>query len=114
MCFHGLGVTEHLQGTEGVMALINRPGYAELAEGGLVDVAISPRTAIANAVLRYVRGGDISSVTTFLEGEAEILELIVKEGSLADGTVIVVGGSTERDKIVGVQNIHSWTLNGTT
>lgn len=23
MCFHGLGVTEHLQGTEGVMALIN-------------------------------------------------------------------------------------------
>ena len=23
MCFHGLGVTEHVQGTEGVMCLVN-------------------------------------------------------------------------------------------
>ena len=53
-----------------------------------IDVAISPRTATANAVLRYARGGDISSVTTFLEGEAEILELTVKEQSAADGSVI--------------------------
>ena len=34
------------------------------------------------------RGTDISSVTTFLESEAEILELTVKDGSQADGAVV--------------------------
>jgi trk system potassium uptake protein TrkA len=70
------------------IAVIHRLALLPLVHEAGIDVAISPRTAIANAVLRFVRGGDISSVTTFLEGDAEILELTVKEGSAADGAVI--------------------------
>ncbi len=57
-----------------------------LAESG-IDAALSPRTATANAVLRFVRGG-VAQVATFLEGEAEVLELEVFAGSPADGAVL--------------------------
>jgi trk system potassium uptake protein TrkA len=75
-------------GAKETVAVIHRLALLPLVHEAGIDVAISPRTAIANAVLRFARGGDISSVTTFLEGEAEILELTVKEGSTADGSVL--------------------------
>ncbi|MGH2758678.1 MAG: Trk system potassium transporter TrkA, partial [Actinomycetota bacterium] len=75
-------------GAAETIAVVHRLALLPLVHEAGIDVAISPRTAIANAVLRYVRGGEISSVTTFLEGEAEILELTVKESSLADGSIV--------------------------
>jgi trk system potassium uptake protein TrkA len=75
-------------GAAETIAVVHRLALLPLVHEAGIDVAISPRTAIANAVLRYARGGEISSVTTFLEGEAEIVELTVKEQSLADGAVI--------------------------
>ncbi len=57
-----------------------------LADAG-IDVALSPRTASANGVLRFVRG-DVAAVATFLQGDVEILELDVKEDSRADGELV--------------------------
>ena len=75
-------------GASETIAVVHRLALLPLVHEAGIDVALSPRTATANAVLRFVRGGEISSVTTFLEGEAEILELTVKESSLADGSVV--------------------------
>jgi trk system potassium uptake protein TrkA len=75
-------------GAPETIAVVHRLALLPLVHEAGIDVAISPRTATANAVLRYARGGELSSVTTFLEGEAEILELTVKEQSAADGSVI--------------------------
>lgn len=75
-------------GAAETIAVVHRLALLGLVHEAGIDVALSPRTATANAVLRYVRGGEISSVTTFLEGDAEIVELTVKEQSLADGSVI--------------------------
>jgi trk system potassium uptake protein len=75
-------------GAPETIAVVHRLGILPLVHEAGIDVAISPRTAIANAVLRFVRGGEISSVMTFLEGDAEILELVVQDGSSADGAVI--------------------------
>jgi len=75
-------------GAHETVAVVHRLALLPLVHNAGIDVAISPRTAIANAVLRLVRGGDISSVTTFLESDAEILELTVKDGSQADGALI--------------------------
>jgi trk system potassium uptake protein len=75
-------------GAKETIAVVHRLALLALVHEAGIDVAISPRTAIANAVLRFVRGGDVTSVTTFLEGETEILELSVKDGSLADGAVV--------------------------
>ncbi len=75
-------------GAKETVAVVHRLALLPLVHEAGIDVAISPRTAIANAVLRFARGGDISSVTTFLEGETEILELTVKEGTPADGAIV--------------------------
>src|SRR5919108_5965034 len=59
-------------GARETIAVIHRLALLPLLHGAGIDVAISPRTALANAVLRFVRGGgEVSSVTTFLEAEAE-------------------------------------------
>jgi len=87
-------------GAHETIAVVHRLALLPLVHEVGIDVAISPRTAIANAVLRLVRGTDISSVTTFLESEAEILELTVKDGSQADGAVIAEV-PLPRDVLVG-------------
>lgn len=76
------------QGAKETIAIVHRLSLLPLVHQAGIDVALSPRTATANAVLRYVRGGEISSVTTFLEGEAEVMEILVEEGSQADGAVV--------------------------
>lgn len=76
------------QGARETIAIVHRLSLLPLVHQAGIDVALSPRTATANAVLRYVRGGEVSSVTTFLEGDAEVMELVVEEGSQADGAVV--------------------------
>ena len=68
-------------GAKETVAVVHRLALLPLVHEAGIDVAISPRTAIANAVLRFARGGELSSVTTFLEGEGEIIELVVGEES---------------------------------
>ncbi len=76
-----------LQGAEETIAVVHRLSLLSLLAESGIDVALSPRTASANGVLRFVRG-DISAVATFLQGEVEVLELEVKESSPADGGIV--------------------------
>ena len=75
------------RGAQETVAVLHRLALLPLVERAGVDVALSPRTATANAVLRFVRGG-VAAVATFLHGDAEILELEVAERSPADGALI--------------------------
>ncbi len=76
-----------LEGAKETIAVVHRLSLLNLLSEAGIDVALSPRTASANGVLRFVRG-DISAVATFLQGEVEVLELEVKEGSPADGGIV--------------------------
>ena len=64
-------------GARKVMALINKPSYAELIESGSIDVAISPQTVTIGSLLAYVRRGDVVRVHALKRGAAEALEAIV-------------------------------------
>jgi len=64
-------------GARKVMALINKPSYAELIESGSIDVAISPQTITIGSLLAYVRRGDVVKVHSLRRGAAEALEAIV-------------------------------------
>lgn len=75
-------------GARETVAVVHRLSLLPLLHDAGVDVALSPRTASANAVMRYVRGGTVAQVATFLEGEAEVLELEVKKGTVADGAMV--------------------------
>ena len=76
-----------LEGAGETIAVVHGLSLLPLLKEAGIDVALSPRTASANGVLRFVRGG-VSAVATFLQGQVEVLELIVSEGSLADGSLV--------------------------
>jgi trk system potassium uptake protein TrkA len=75
-------------GCKKVMALINRPSYAELVESGNIDVAISPQQVTIGSLLAHVRKGDVVKVHALRRGRAEAIEAIAH-------------GQPGRSKVVG-------------
>jgi trk system potassium uptake protein TrkA len=69
------------------VAVVHRLALLSLLGEAGIDVALSPRTATANGVLRFVRGG-VAAVATFLQGNAEVLELEIAPDSPADGALV--------------------------
>jgi len=74
-------------GAKKVMALINRPAYAELMESGNLDVAISPQMITIGSVLAHVRRGDVVQVHSLRRGTAEAIEAVA-HGIQGEGRVI--------------------------
>jgi trk system potassium uptake protein TrkA len=64
-------------GAHKVMALINKPSYADLMESRAIDIAISPQTVTIGSLLAHVRRGDVVRVHSLRRGAAEALEAIV-------------------------------------
>ena len=63
-------------GCKRVVALINRRAYAEMIEGGPIDIGISPAQVSIGQMLAYVRQGDVAEVHSLRRGAAEALELV--------------------------------------
>jgi trk system potassium uptake protein TrkA len=64
-------------GAHKVMALINKPSYADLIESSIIDIAISPQTITIGSLLAHVRRGDVVRVHSLRRGAAEALEAVV-------------------------------------
>ena len=75
-------------GAKKVMALINRPSYAELVESGSIDIAISPQQITIGSLLAHVRRGDVVKVHSLRRGAAEAIEAVAH-------------GTSEQSKVVG-------------
>ena len=74
-------------GAHKVMALINRPSYAELVESGSIDIAISPQQVTIGSLLAHVRRGDVVKVHSLRRGAAEAIEAVA-HGSAEDSKVV--------------------------
>lgn len=74
-------------GCHKVMALINRPAYAELMESGTIDVALSPQQVTIGSLLAHVRRGDVVRVHSLRRGAAEAIEAIA-HGTQGESRVI--------------------------
>ena len=79
-------------GANKVMALINRPSYAELVESGTIDIAISPQQVTIGSLLAHVRRGDVVKVHSLRRGAAEAIEAVAHGDS---STSPVVGRKLE-------------------
>ena len=77
-------------GSPKTIAVVHRLKLLDLLETHEVGATLSPRTATANSVLRFVRGeGEtVTAVATSLHGDAEVLEFAVAEGCRCDGRLI--------------------------
>jgi trk system potassium uptake protein len=75
-------------GAHKVMALINKPAYAELVESGSIDIAISPQQITLGTLLAHVRRGDVVKVHSLRRGAAEAIEAVAH-------------GTSRESKVVG-------------
>jgi trk system potassium uptake protein TrkA len=75
-------------GVRKVLALINRPAYAELVEAGTIDIAISAKEITLGTLLAHVRRGDVVKVHSLRRGAAEAIEAVAH-------------GSARRSRVVG-------------
>lgn len=75
-------------GCKRVVALINRRAYAEMIEGGPIDIGISPAQVSIGTLLAHVRHGDVAEVHSLRRGAAEALE-------------IVAHGDSKHSKVIG-------------
>jgi trk system potassium uptake protein TrkA len=64
-------------GCQRVVALINRRAYADLVQGGPIDIAISPALVSIGDLLTHVRHGFVVKVHSLRRGAAEASELVV-------------------------------------
>ena len=74
-------------GCKRVLALINRRAYADLVQGGPIDIGLSPAQISIGSLLAFVRRGDVVRVHSLRRGAAEALELVV-HGDCATSKVI--------------------------
>jgi len=90
-------------GARMVMALINRPAYVDLIEGGQeIDVAISPQQATIGTMLAHVRHADMVKVHSLRRGAAEAIEAVA-HGTAANSRV--VGRRVEQIRLPGGASI---------
>lgn len=59
-----------------VLALINRRAYADMVQGGPIDIGLSPAQVSIGTLLTHVRRGDVARVHSLRRGAAEALELV--------------------------------------
>lgn len=64
-------------GCKRVLALINRRAYADLVQGGPIDIAISPAQISIGDLLAHVRSGFVVKVHSLRRGAAEAIEIVV-------------------------------------
>ncbi len=79
-------------GAQQTISLVSRDDYQGLSQSLNIDSVISPRILIAERIVRFVRSGCRSRITSIESGEAEILELdVADESALAGRKVMNLG-----------------------
>jgi trk system potassium uptake protein TrkA len=68
-------------GVRKTITLVHRADYTTIYEHLGIDAPLSPRSFAAAQILKYVRAGEVVSVSVFEDGKAEALEIVVPEGA---------------------------------
>lgn len=77
-------------GCSRVIALINRAAYADLVQGGPIDIAVSPQQVTLGALLAHIREGSPARVHSLRRGAAEAIEAVAR----GDGRTSKIIGRT--------------------
>ncbi|MCH7651143.1 MAG: Trk system potassium transporter TrkA [Nitrospinae bacterium] len=104
-------------GAKRAAVITNDPDYLPILDSIGIDVTINPRLITVSEILKHLRKGQVVNLYKLIEGEAEVLEIIISAESAAagrlinqlhmpehsiigavlrvDGEMVVPGGSTE-------------------
>ncbi len=70
-------------GIKRAMALVTKSGYIPIAKKLNIDSIVSPKLSTVNAILKFVRRGDIKSVHSLFNEKAEVIEYHIDAASPA-------------------------------
>jgi trk system potassium uptake protein TrkA len=96
-------------GAKKTITIVNRTDYLSLAHGLGLHSVLCPRLITASSILKYVRRGDILSLTAVAEDKAEIIEARIGGDSKFVGKVlhkaglprsVLVGAIMRNEKII--------------
>lgn len=96
-------------GVKKTIAKIKRVDIMPLMEQIGIDIVLSPRMLTSGAILKYIRKGNVVSVTVLGDERAELLEFYVQSGSFAVGKELrkikfpngaVVGAIVRNGKVI--------------
>lgn len=96
-------------GVAHVVAKISRSNYTKIIDRLNIDVAINPVFITASNILKFIRGGQVLSVSLFLEGDAEITEIVLDDKpSIVDKPLvklnlpkgILIGAIVRKGKVI--------------
>jgi len=62
------------KGTKKALAMINKQNYLTIASNLRIDATISPKLSAVNAVLKFLRKGNVKSIHTMFDGDTEVIE----------------------------------------
>ena len=88
-------------GVRRCLALVSRPDYLPIMASIGVDAAVDTQTLTANAILRYIRRGNITSLASLPGIEAEVLEIEITQSSRAAWRK-VKALNLDHDGIIGI------------
>lgn len=75
-------------GIHRAVAVVNHPNYVSISSRLGIDVTVSPRNSTVNAIMKFIRKGDIRSVHTLFGNKAEVIEFSVSEKSAVVGSAL--------------------------
>lgn len=76
------------RGVKKTIALVENMDYFQLSQSIGIDTLINKKLLAANNIFRHIRKGEVVAITRLNNMNAEILEFVVKPGSVIDGQVI--------------------------
>ncbi|GAB6183244.1 Trk system potassium transporter TrkA [Thermodesulfovibrio hydrogeniphilus] len=103
-------------GVKKAISIVNRTDYIPLAHNLGVQSVLSPRLITASIILRYIRRGDILSLTAIAGDKAEIMEVRIQKNSQIVGRTLkegffpkntILGAIIRDDKIIIPSGEHS-------
>lgn len=103
-------------GVKQTICKVKRSDLMPLMDHVGIDVIMSPRMLTAGVILKYIRRGDIVSVTVLGEEMAEMLELVAQPGSIAAGKQLnkvkfppgsVLGAIVRGDQVIIPSGSHT-------
>jgi len=101
------------RGVRKTIALVENMDYIHLSQNIGVDTMINKKLIAANFIFRYIRKGEVLSLTSLHGVDAEIVEFEVSDSSRVMGKVLR-GINFPKSAIVGgvIRNGKSFTVNG--
>lgn len=97
------------RGIKRAVALIDKINYMSLAANLGIDSCVSPKLSSVDAILKFIRRGDIKNVYTIFDGQAEAIEFTVSAYSMLTGRAIKDLKLPENCLIVTIQR-HRKTI----